>query len=71
MSITAKYDDIRFFGIYFKLPFLSMFINYIKRLLQSFLWITNYLNKRTDHQHTIGSLVIDYLTLHQGSKVKK
>ena len=24
MCITAKYNDIRFFGIYFKLPFLSM-----------------------------------------------
>ena len=67
MSITAKYDHIRFFGIYFKLPFLSMFVNSIKRLLQSFWWITNYF--RTDHQHTTGSFVIDYLTLHQGSKI--
>ena len=28
LSITAKYDDIRFFGIYFERPFLSVFINY-------------------------------------------
>ena len=28
LSITAKYDDIRCFGIYFERPFLSVFINY-------------------------------------------
>ena len=28
LSITTKYDDIRFFGIYFERPFLSVFINY-------------------------------------------
>ena len=33
LSISAKYDDIRFSGIYFELPFLSVFINYIQRLI--------------------------------------
>jgi len=68
LSITAKYDDVRFFGIYFERPFLSVFINYIQRLLQSSgeLLITNRSSALTS-----GNLVIDYLTLRQAVMCSK